>query len=132
MYLLDTNICIYLIKQQPEIVLNKLKSHNISEVNISTVTVAELYYGVAKSERKKMNEEALIKFLSHFEFIPFTDEDAIIYGGIRAKLERKGHIIGPYDLQLAAQAYSRGLIIVTNNEKEFRRVSGLTVENWAK
>ncbi|GAB5465696.1 MAG: type II toxin-antitoxin system VapC family toxin [Candidatus Kapaibacteriales bacterium] len=131
-YLLDTNICIYLIKEKPEIVLNRLKSHNISDIRISSVTVSELYYGVAKSKLKKKNEEALIKFLSPFEFVPFTDEDAMIYGEIRTKLEKGGQVIGPYDLQLAAQSLARGLTLVTNNEKEFNRVSNLTVENWAK
>ena len=72
------------------------------------------------------------KFLSPFEFIPFTDDDALVYGGIRAELERKGQIIGPYDLQIAAQARSRKLTLITNNEKEFRRVSGLVVENLVK
>nr|MBI1228518.1 PIN domain-containing protein [Cytophagales bacterium] len=132
MYLLDTNICIYVIKQRPEIVLKKLKSHAISAIKISSVTISELYYGVAKSERRKTNEDALINFLSPFEFIPFTESDAIVYGGIRAELERKGQPIGPYDLQIAAQALSRGLTVVTNNEKEFRRISGLSVENWSK
>jgi tRNA(fMet)-specific endonuclease VapC len=132
MYLLDTNICIYLIKQQHEVVLKKLKSHPISSIKVSTVTIAELYYGVSKSKQIKKNEDALIKFLSPFEFIPFTDGDAIAYGEIRADLERKGQIIGPYDLQIAAQARTRKLTLITNNEKEFLRVSGLVVENWAK
>ena len=106
--------------------------HTIATVHISSVTVAELYYGVAKSTHKKKNEEALIKFLSPFEVIPFTDEDAILYGKILAELVRKGQIIGPYDLQLAAQSLARGLTIVTNNEKKFTTVSGLSVENWTK
>ena len=131
MYLLDTNICIYLIKQQPKVVLERLKAHDVSEVGISSGTIAELYYGVAKSKRKKINEVALIKFLSVFEFVPFTDKDATVYGEIRATLERKGKVIGPYDLQLAAQAQARNLILVTNNQKEFGRVPGLQVENWA-
>lgn len=132
MYLLDTNICIYLIKQHPEIMMKRLKSHAISDIKISSVTIAELFYGVAKSKQKKMNEEALIKFLSPFEFVPFTDEDAIVYGAIRTEVERKGQVIGPYDLQLAAQSIARNLIMVTNNEKEFRRVTAMRIENWAK
>ncbi|MEX2564979.1 MAG: type II toxin-antitoxin system VapC family toxin [Cyclobacteriaceae bacterium] len=131
MYLLDTNICIYLIKKRPEIVLKKFRSYSISMFKISSVTIAELYYGVAKSERRKMNGDALIQFLSPFEFIPFTDGDAIAYGGIRAELERKGQIIGPYDLQIAAQAISRKMTLVTNNVKEFQRIPGLVLENWA-
>ncbi len=131
MYLLDTNICIYLIKKRPEIVLKKFRSYSISMFKVSAVTIAELYYGVSKSERRKMNGDALIQFLSPFEFIPFTDGDAIAYGGIRAELERKGQIIGPYDLQIAAQAISRKMTLVTNNVKEFQRVPGLVLENWA-
>jgi tRNA(fMet)-specific endonuclease VapC len=132
MYLLDTDTCIFLIKQKSEILLNKLKSHPVSVIKISSVTIAELYYGVAKSQRRLINEEALLKFLSPFEFVPFTEDDGVEYGKIRATLESEGQIIGPYDLQLAAQAKSRNLILVSNNEKEFRRVSGLAVENWSK
>jgi tRNA(fMet)-specific endonuclease VapC len=112
--------------------MTRLKSHAILDVKISSVTVAELYCGVAKSKRKKVNEEALIKFLSPFDFVPFTDEDALMYGTIRAELERKGQVLGPYDLQLAAQSLARNLIMVTNNEKEFQRVKGLSIENWTK
>lgn len=99
---------------------------------ISTITIAELYYGVAKSEWKKKNEEALIQFLAPFEFISFSDTDAIAYGEIRAKLERKGQVIGPYDLQIAAQAITRKATLVTNNSREFQRVPGLVCENWVR
>ncbi len=78
-----------------------------------------------------MNEDALIQFLSSFEFVPFSDADAIVYGKIRAELEIKGQIIGPYDLQIAAQAMSRGMTLITNNVSEFQRVPGLLLENWA-
>ncbi len=132
MYLLDTNICIYLIKKRPEIVLKKFRSYPISMFRVSAVTIAELYYGVSKSERKKMNADALIQFLAPFEFVSFTDADAIAYGEIRAKLERKGQVIGPYDLQIAAQAISRKMTLVTNNSREFQRVPGLACENWVR
>ncbi|WP_235941457.1 type II toxin-antitoxin system tRNA(fMet)-specific endonuclease VapC [Cyclobacterium roseum] len=130
MYLLDTNICIYLIKKRPEILLKKFRSYPISMFRVSAVTIAELYYGVSKSERKKTNADALIQFLAPFEFVSFTDADAIAYGEIRAKLERKGQVIGPYDLQIAAQAISRKMTLVTNNSREFQRVPGLACENW--
>lgn len=132
MYLLDTNICIYLIKRRPPQVIMNLKKYSIEQIMISSVTVAELYYGVRKSQSQQKNEDALIQFLSSFELVPFTDEDAFHYGEIRADLEKKGQIIGPYDLQLAAQCLSRGMTIVTNNEKEFSRVANLKVENWAE
>lgn len=132
MYLLDTNICIYLIKKRPQQVVMNLKKHTIEQIMISSVTVAELYYGVRKSQYQQKNEDALIQFLSSFELVPFTDEDAFLYGEIRTDLEKKGQIIGPYDLQLAAQCLSRGMTIVTNNEKEFSRVANLKVENWTE
>ncbi|WP_154854979.1 PIN domain-containing protein [Cyclobacterium xiamenense] len=86
---------------------------------------------VAKSEQQHTNEDALIQFLAPFEFISFTDADAIAYGEIRAKLERKGQGIGPYDLQIAAQAISRKMTLVTNNSREYQRVPDLVYENWA-
>ncbi|MDN3690495.1 type II toxin-antitoxin system tRNA(fMet)-specific endonuclease VapC [Cyclobacterium jeungdonense] len=131
MYLLDTNICIYLIKNRPEIVLKKFRSYPISMFRVSAVTITELYYGVAKSKRKKTNEDALIQFLAPFEFVSFTDADAIAYGEIRAELERIGQVIGAYDLQIAAQAISRKITLVTNNIREFQRLPGLVCENWA-
>jgi len=130
MFLLDTNICIYVIKRRPENVLFNLKKRAINELKISSITVAELMYGVEKSQNKEKNRTALAKFLSPFDTLPFTDEDAATYGTIRSSLESKGLIIGPYDLQIAAQALNRSLILVTNNEKEFNRISDLRVENW--
>ncbi len=99
---------------------------------MSAVTVAELQYGVAKSRQMERNRRALLRFLTPFEILPFDDKDAELFGVLRARLEADGRPIGPYDLELAAQALARGLILVTNNEGEFRRVPGLHVENWTR
>lgn len=130
MYLIDTNICIYTIKNNPKSVVQKIKSIEPYQIKISSITVAELEYGAAKSKEFEKNKTTLIKFLSAFDIIPFTDSDAEIYGLIRATLEKTGSIIGPYDLQIAAQAISRKLILVSNNTKEFIRVPNLKLENW--
>jgi tRNA(fMet)-specific endonuclease VapC len=131
MYLIDTDICIYLIKYRDARLRSKVESHAPYDLSVSAVTVAELEYGVAKSARVRQNRMALRKFLSAFEIIPFDDRDAEQFGLIRAFLQRKGTPIGPYDLQIAAQGLARGWPVVTNNENEYRRVPGLTVENWA-
>ena len=130
MFLLDTNICIYLIKGTDSVLRTRIEAHAPFELAISAVTVAELEYGVAKSTRVEQNRMALQNFLSAFEIISFDDKDAEQFGIIRAAVERRGQPIGPYDLQIAAQAITKGYTVVTNNEREFRRVSGLEVENW--
>ena len=130
MYLLDTNVCIYIINKRPAKIIEKINSLNPSEIKISSITVAELEYGASKSEKCEMNRNALKRFLSSFEIICFDTKDAEIYGIIRADLERKGSIIGPYDLQLAAQALRWDYIFVTNNTDEFQRVKKLKLENW--
>ena len=121
-YMLDTNICIYLIKKHPVHVLNTIKKQNISDICLSSVTLAELEYGVQKSERKIQNSLALAEFLSPVEIMPFDEKAAIEFGKIRAALEIKGNLIGEYDLMIAAHALSLDLILVTNNTREFRRV----------
>ena len=130
MYLLDTNICIYIINKHPKSVMKKMYSINPEEIIISTITVAELEYGASKSRQRDQNRVALRNFLSPFEIIPFNTQDAEIYGIIRADLERRGELIGPYDMQLASQALTRDLIMVTNNTVEFNRIPKLKVENW--
>jgi len=129
-YLLDTNICIYIIKKRPPEVLERLVSLDPEEVGVSSITVAELEYGVAKSSRPRQNQEALLNFLAPLQILAFDDQAAQHYGKIRAYLERKGQTIGAMDLLIAAHARSLSLTLVTNNEKEFSRVPGLTVENW--
>ena len=129
-YLLDTNICIYIIKKKPEKVLNRFSKLKPGDVGVSTITIAELYYGVAKSSKPNQNTIALQEFLQPLIILDFTSEDSIAYGRIRSELEAEGKLIGAMDLLIASMAFSRGLILVTNNEKEFNRVKDLKVENW--
>ena len=132
MYLLDTNICIYIIKKKPVDVLKTLKTKSKKDIYVSSITIAELEYGVAKSHFPEKNKIALIEFLSIFNILPFDDTDAVEFGMIKTDLEKKGKIIGPMDLLIAGQAKSKKLILVTNNIKEFERVEGLKIENWVK
>ena len=132
MYLLDSNICIYLINGRPIKVVQKIKEYNPPEIKLSSISIAELEYGVSKSENREKNRQALIDFASAFDIVDFNDDDAEIYGMIRADLEKKGQIIGPYDMQIAAQAISRNMVLVTNNVREFCRVKNLKIENWAE
>ena len=128
--MLDTNICIYIIKRRPQSVLNRFSTFPVGDIGISTITLAELEYGAAKSAQPRKNREALEEFVSPFDLAPFDRDAAEAYGRIRATLERKGLPIGAMDMLIAAHALSLGVNLVTNNEKEFRRVSGLRVENW--
>lgn len=130
MYLLDTNICIYIIKRKPKEVLTTLKEKSKSGIAVSSLTVAELEYGIEKSDAKEKNRISLIELLSIFTIIPFDDRDAAEYGRIRADLERKGRVIGEIDMLLAAQSRCKKLIFVTNNIREFSRVQNLRLENW--
>ncbi|MDR0668507.1 MAG: type II toxin-antitoxin system VapC family toxin [Treponema sp.] len=129
-YLLDTNICIYIANKHPIEILNRLEKYQASEIKISSITVAEMEYGASKSAYRKKNREALMNFLSPFGIINFDSMDAEIYGIIRAELERNGNIIGPYDMQLAAQALRADYVFVTNNIREFKKVKKLKIENW--
>ncbi|MCK5536800.1 MAG: type II toxin-antitoxin system VapC family toxin [Bacteroidales bacterium] len=131
MYLLDTNICIYIINKRPLQVVEKIKIFKPSQIKISVVTVAELEYGASKSQNRQKNRIAILIFLSGFDILFFDDNDAEIYGEIRADLEKKGKVIGAYDMQIAAQALAKDLILVSNNVKEFSRIENLKLENWA-
>jgi tRNA(fMet)-specific endonuclease VapC len=130
-YMLDTNICIYLIKQKPTAVLTRLRTTNISEISISSITLSELFYGVSKSSKPEQNFLALTQFVAPLEILPFNGEAAQYYGNLRAHLEKQGTPIGSLDMLIAAHALSLGSILVTNNVKEFRRVPNLNIENWA-
>ena|SRR5690554_800951 len=130
-YMLDTNICIYIIKEKPKKVLDKFHALDIGDVCISSITLAELQYGVEKSKYKERNKLALAAFLSSIEILPFSDNAAAEYGRIRANLEKQGNIIGAYDLMIGAHALSENITLVTNNAKEFRRIENLSLENWA-
>ena len=130
-YLLDTNICIYLIKRRPERVLHELAKQAIGEVGISTITAAELWHGVARSQSFERSRAALEQFLLPLVIADFDSAAAIVYGQVRADLEKQGKPIGPFDTLIAAHALSLDATLVTNNEREFGRVPGLAVVNWA-
>jgi len=131
-YLIDTNICIYLMNQRPSEVIQKFKNTEIGQIAISTITVSELNYGVAKSKLQKQNAERLEEFLTPFEILPYDETASKYYGIIRSQLESQGKVIGPLDMLIAAHALSRDLVLVTNNEKEFLRIKSLKVENWVQ
>ena len=131
-YMLDTNICIYIIKHKPEKVFRELKKHNPSEVCISSVTYAELIHGVEKSAAVEKNRLALSLLLANIEILNFDVNAANCYGKIRANLEKKGTPIGPLDMMIAGHAQSLDYTVVTNNVKEFSRVTDLNIINWAE
>jgi tRNA(fMet)-specific endonuclease VapC len=128
-YLLDTNIVIYVIKRRPPEVLQTFNLH-ASRMAISVVTLAELLHGAEKSTQPATNLAVVEDFCSRLEVLPYGNKAAQHYGAIRAALERTGQPIGVNDLHIAGHARSEGLVLVTNNEKEFARVPGLQIENW--
>lgn len=130
--MLDTNICIYIIKKKPPAVLEKFKKSRISQIKISTITASELWYGVWKSSKPERNQMALVQFLAPLDIVAYNDKAARMYGTIRAHLEKKGTPVGALDMLIAAQALSLSCRLVTNNESEFRRVPGLKIENWVQ
>jgi tRNA(fMet)-specific endonuclease VapC len=130
-YMLDTNICIYLIRKKPVQVLKRLQKIEASDVCISSITLAELEYGIQKSLNKSQNRIALAEFTASLEIMPFEADAAIKYGEIRADLESKGAPIGANDMLIAAHALSLKVTIVTNNIREFKRIPSLQIENWA-
>lgn len=130
MYLLDTNICIYLIKNSYPFMTEKVFSYEPSDIAISSITVFELEYGAAKSKWGEETKRKLAVFLSPFTILPFSTEDAIAAGQVRAQLEKSGRPIGLYDTLIAAQGISRGLTVVTHNTNEFIRVPGIKLEDW--
>ena len=131
-YLLDTNICIYLIKKRPLAVLERFRQYSPKDVAISTITLFELEYGVEKSQYPQRSKDALAKFLLPLNLINLDRSSAIEAAIIRARLEKKGMPIGPYDLLIAGLSRSRDMTLVTNNIKEFERVVSLHLENWVE
>ena len=129
-YLLDTNICIYIINKKPEGVYKKFKNIHLENIYISSITEFELQYVVGKSQRSEQNLKLLENFLGYLNIIPFDSNDSKVAGNLRNLLEKKGDLIGPYDLLIASQAISRKFILVTNNEKEFKRIKEIKMENW--
>ena len=129
-FLLDTNICIYIIKQKPREVLQKFNTYRVGDIGVSSITVAELEFGVQKSQFPARNQQALTQFLLPLKIVDFDRAAAIVYGNIRAKLEKQGTPIGSLDTLIAAHAVSLDVTLVTNNVKEFNRISNLQLENW--
>lgn len=130
-FMLDTNICIYAIKNRPEHVLKALRKNASKGIGLSSIVVSELWFGVTKSQSRR-NISALREFLGPFETAAFDDRAAEVYGGVRAKLEASGTPMGPFDTQIAAHAISLGVTLVTNNVREFQRLQGLRLANWAE
>lgn len=130
--LLDTNICIYIIKQQPANVLKHFMEFQVGDIGISSITLSELRYGVAKSTHHEKNSKALDEFITPLEVVSFDEQAAGVYGNIRATLEKAGTPIGAMDMLIAAHAVSLGLPLVTNNIREFSRIPGLTILDWTK
>lgn len=131
MYILDTNICIFAIKKKFPELLDKISVRLNDGVFISSLTVAELEYGVSNSLYPEKNRIALLEFLSIFNILDFRETDAVPYGIIKTNLRRNGNVIGPIDMLLAAQGISNNMTMVTNNIKEFQRVEGLKIEDWS-
>ena len=129
-FLIDTNICIYIMNKRPPEVINKFKDKEVGQIGISSITVSELQYGVSKSRFREQNLERLEAFLTPFQILPYDEDAAKFYGEIRSHLEKHGSTIGPLDLLIAAHALSQNLVLVTNNKKEFNRIPSLKVENW--
>ena len=130
MYLLDTNICIYILKKKPIEVFDRFKTLKLGELKISSITVAELYYGAYNSQKVEKNLIIIDSFLKPFDYVEFDEKSAIEYAKIKSNLKREGKIIGELDMQIAGTAIANDLILITNNVKEFERIDGLKIDNW--
>ncbi len=130
-FMLDTDTCIYIIKQKFPEVLEHLEKHSPGEIGISAITLSELQYGVAKSQYIQKNRQALSEFLIPLEIVDFDERAAEAYGNIRTELEKEGKPIGSMDMLIASHALSLGVTLVTSNIREFKRVPKLKVVNWA-
>lgn len=128
-YMLDTNICIYVMKSYPPELREKFNTL-AEQLCISSITLGELHYGAEKSARRADNLMAIEHFVARLEVLPFGDRAAAHYGQVRAELERAGTPCGAHDMQIGGHARSEGLIVVTNNKREFSRMPGIRVENW--
>ncbi len=129
-YLIDTNICIYLMNHHPPEVLERFRKIGVGEIALSSITVSELHSGAQKSGKIKQNIKRIEEFIYPFDVLAYDEVASKEYGKIRVHLEKKGQVIGPLDMLIAAHALSRDLILITNNTKEFKRVKFLQVENW--
>lgn len=131
-FLLDTNICIYIIKRKPIKVFEKFQTLQPLDVGVSSITIAELEYGAFKSQRQAQNRSALNQFLMPLAVLAFDRSATQIYGQTRAELEQQGIVVGAMDLLIASQAISQNLVLVTNNVRELSRIPGLILENWTE
>ncbi len=131
-FMLDTNICIYIIKQKAPDVIERFHQIEISEIGISSITLSELLYGVSKSSKPEQNQVAITQFIAPLDILSYDDEAAQYYGELRVYLEKQGRPIGSLDVLIAAHALSTNCVLVTNNEKEFTRIPKLKIENWVK
>jgi tRNA(fMet)-specific endonuclease VapC len=128
--MLDTNTCVAIIKRKPPQVLKRFNTYKVGEIGISWVTLAELEFGVAKSQYNEKNQVALDEFVLPLEIANFDRDVARIYGRVRAMLEKKGTAIGSLDTMIGAHALAQGATLATNNTKEFSRIKGLTIVDW--
>lgn len=129
-FLLDTNICVFLIKEKSPILMQRFQEHQVGDIGISTITIAELQYGIAKSQFPQKNQQALAQFLIPLVIAEFDELAAHKYGEVRTALEAKGTPIGSLDMLIAAHALASNAAVVTNNTKEFNRVQDLEVVDW--
>jgi tRNA(fMet)-specific endonuclease VapC len=130
-YMLDTNTCIYLIKQKPEKVLRHFKTHTVGDIGISAITLAELRFGVEKSQQIQNNRQALEEFILPLEIADFDERAAMTYGAVRTALEKAGTPVGSMDMLIGAQALGLDVTLVTNNIREFKRIKNLKVVDWS-
>jgi tRNA(fMet)-specific endonuclease VapC len=129
-YMLDTNICIYVMKSYPPKLRERFNAH-AEQLCISSITLGELHYGAEKSARRAANLTAIEQFVARLDVLAFGDKAAAHYGQLRAELERAGTPCGPHDIQIGGHARSEGLVLVSNNLREFARMPGVRVEHWA-
>lgn len=131
-YLIDANICIYIMNKRPPGIIKKFKAFEVGEIGVSTITVSELGYGVSKGIHREKNQRRLEQFLAPFDILAYDEMAAKFYVDIRLQLEKNSQPIGPLDALIAAHTLSRDLVLVTNNDREFERIENLQVENWAR
>lgn len=129
MYLLDTNICIYVINHKPQQVFERFRQYQLGQLAVSSITASELAFGVEKSGSER-NKQALKKFLSPLEILPYDEQAVWHYAQLRHDLQSKGQTIGSLDMLIAAHALASDVVLVTNNTKEFERIERLKLENW--
>lgn len=129
-FMLDTNICIYLIKKKSPSIVKHIKKHSAGDIGISSITLAELYYGVEKSQYVQKNREALSEFILPLEIADFDEKASQTYGIVRSILEKKGRLIGSMDMLIGAHALSLGATLVTANTKEFAQIKNLRIADW--